>query len=529
MIRPFAAATLSGLLLGITTIGHGPTYHLHWGIFIGFIPLWAGWQSERSAKLIFLSGWVAQFTFSLVAFHWLAYTINEFSHLGTPISLLVLLLYCAVANLQFPLAGVIWHTIFRTRLPNWASIFSLAILTAILQRLGTTIFHWNFGYAWLYMGWPAMQLADIFGFKFLCTISILTNALFLLSWTKRKSSSTLYPALAALLAFIGLNTLGSLRVKSLPLPDRAISVLAIQPNIGNKEKERLEFGEESFRVEILKKYFQYTKSALNAEKARPAFAIWPENAFPSIIGERDLSVGLAPRLRDFLRENRLALLTGGFGLDAQDRITNSLFPIGSDGRWVSRPYDKMILLPFGEYVPGASKFPILKKWFPDVRDYGWGTSPLLLEMPDGEGGMIKIGPQICYEGLFDFISRDIALLGAQIIVNITNDSWYGDWMEPWQHFYITMAKAIETRRPILRVTNTGLSGLILADGSIDEISPISELWFKNYRVPYYSEPPKTFFLERGYYIDWAFLLGCLMLLLLFRKRKIRHTDKAENQ
>jgi len=513
MKRAIFPAVLSGLLLGVTTIGNGPFFHAHWAIFFGFVPLWAYWQKEKSARILFFSGWLCQFVFTLIAFHWIAHTVKEFSHMGSIPSTMVMLAYCGIANLQFPLAGLAWHYSFRNRsLPLLAQIAALAMFTALFQRLGTTIFHWNFGYAWLYMGWPGMHIADIAGFRFLCSFSICLNGFFLIAWLKRGRRGWQTPALLGIFAFLLINAIGWLNFVRLPEPDSIARVLLIQPNVGNREKEILEYGEDGFRLAILKKYFAQTEAALSSLPFPPHFAVWPENAFPSIIGERDLAVGLAPELKAFLVRNRLSLLTGSFGIDGSgEKITNSLFALSPLGKWSSEPYHKMILLPFGEYIPLAKNFPFLKKWLPDVRDYGWGIAPLILNSGD-----IRIGPQICYEGLFDYISRDLANLDAQLIVNVTNDSWYGDWMEPWQHFYITMAKAVETRRPLIRATNTGLSGVILASGKFQEISPINEKWAHLYEVPYLKEPPKTIFMRWGYWVDWIFLGGGLFILLLLR-------------
>lgn len=504
-------AALSGLLLGITTIGNGPVYHLHWAIFFGFVPLWALWMRAQSGWNVFFTGWICQFVFTLVAFHWIAYTVNEFGHIGMPASIAVLLFYCMVANLQFPLAGVVWHWAFQKKWrggPRWAQIAGLALLTALFERIGTTIFHWNFGYAWLYMGWPGVQLADIAGFRWLCTFSICLNGFFLLGWLQRGTSAWWKPPALAAAAFAVVNLLGWANLQRLPAPDSIARVLVIQPNIGNREKEKLDQGEKQVREAILRKYFVQTETALRTLSSPPDFTLWPENAFPSFI-DPQLTFELSAELKAFLRKNRLRLVTGGFGIDlALEKSTNSLFALSPEGEWESDPYNKIYLLPFGEYVPLASTFPRLRQWMPRVRDYAAGKSPVLLE-----SGGIRIGPQICYEGLFDSVSRDLANLGAQIIVNVTNDSWYGDWMEPWQHFYITMAKAIETRRPLVRGTNTGLSAVIHADGTIPEISPISSQWFRLFEVPYAREPGSTIFMRWGYWIDWIFLaLGLLAAL-----------------
>jgi apolipoprotein N-acyltransferase len=84
-------------------------------------------------------------------------------------------------------------------------------------------------------------------------------------------------------------------------------------------------------------------------------------------------------------------------------------------------------------------------------------------------------------------------LGAQFIVNATNASWYGSWQEPYQHLYMTLARAVEFRRPLIRATNTGISTVVLASGEILEKSPIYEEWTKLYNVPYLKKPPATFY------------------------------------
>ncbi|MDE0092116.1 MAG: apolipoprotein N-acyltransferase, partial [Oligoflexia bacterium] len=131
----------------------------------------------------------------------------------------------------------------------------------------------------------------------------------------------------------------------------------------------------------------------------------------------------------------------------------------------------------------------------------------------------KIGWQICYEALFDRLSRESANKKAQILVNITNDSWYGLWQEPYQHLTMGLARAIEVRRPVIRSTNTGFSGVVHADGAKGIVSPLNKAWFYRHNVPYYKNPPKTLFMGWGYYINEIFL----SLLLLFIMVLNRHS------
>jgi apolipoprotein N-acyltransferase len=282
--------------------------------------------------------------------------------------------------------------------------------------------------------------------------------------------------------------------------------------VGNRDKERLDQEPDS-RKQFLRRYFALTDRALATLHSPPDIVVWPENTFPGFIADVKLDFGLGPFLRDFLRTRKVNLLTGGYGMNAAGQVTNGLFALSRIGTWLAPAYEKRLLLPFGEYIPGGARFPILKTWLPDVRDYGAGADPVVLHIENA-----ALGAQICYEGLFDFIARDSANAGAQLLINITNDSWYGSWLEPWQHFYITMAKAIETRRPLVRDTNTGVSSVTLADGSILEQSPMDQEWFHLYEIPYLRNPPHTAYMGWGLYFDWIFLaLGLTVVTLISRR------------
>ncbi len=124
----------------------------------------------------------------------------------------------------------------------------------------------------------------------------------------------------------------------------------------------------------------------------------------------------------------------------------------------------------------------------------------------------KMGAQICYESLFPRFTRSLSELGAQFIVNVTNDSWYGAWQEPYQHMYMTLARGVEFRRPVLRVTNTGISTVSLASGEILERSPIYQAWAGLYEVPYLKKPPATFY-QNWFDLVPSLLWGALVLLL----------------
>ncbi|MEO0336617.1 MAG: apolipoprotein N-acyltransferase, partial [Pseudomonadota bacterium] len=244
------------------------------------------------------------------------------------------------------------------------------------------------------------------------------------------------------------------------------------------------------------------------------FAIWPETAFPDHITRTGSQSKYTLRLQQFLAKNQLALVTGGYGYNRRkDQNSNSMFVFNREGQMVSEPYMKTVLLAFGEYFPGSQWFPILRKWFPQVAGFERGGGPMIQDL-DG----LKMGPQICYEGLFDWFSRQSALKGAQVLVNVTNDSWYGTWQQPYQHLYMTLSRAIETRLPIVRSTNTGISTVALASGEVLQQSALHVPWKGLYEIGYVKEPKPTFFTRYGFWFTDIFfaLMGAL---LVFNRRR----------
>ena len=133
---------------------------------------------------------------------------------------------------------------------------------------------------------------------------------------------------------------------------------------------------------------------------------------------------------------------------------------------------------------------------------------MLLQLND-----YKIGPQVCYESLFPDFSKGLSDIGAQFIVNATNDSWYGTWQEPYQHLYMTLARAVEFRRPVVRVTNTGISTVALASGKVLQQSPLDREWSGLYTVPYQKNPASTFY-QRHFELMPSLLTATFVGLLI---------------
>ena len=377
------------------------------------------------------------------------------------------------------------------------------------------------------------------GIRFLNTLSYLFNLLFLIVFNHQKfyrkgfilklpffgyklDGTGRKALLGAIGLFVVLNIWGFYLKRRLSPTDRESQILIVQHNIGQAQNVELK---KNFRSVREQAYFQLEeltyKGLLQYRKAYGTpknihFILWPEGAYPYIIPKNGSQIGKPSLL---VRKIKVPLITGGVGR-REKGYSNSLFTLSREGNLLRPVYDKNILLAFGEYMPGIFSLPFVQKFFPYFQGrFVQGTEPEVLNL---EG--VYLGFQICYESLFDFHGRDLAQKGAQFIVNVTNDSWYGAWQEPWQHLYMSLARAVELRRPFVRGTNTGFSTVIKEDGTVMERSPLNQEWVHLYTVPYRTKPQKTLFMSWGFYINEIFL-SLLTLLGLFWFGRVKRESK----
>ena len=150
------------------------------------------------------------------------------------------------------------------------------------------------------------------------------------------------------------------------------------------------------------------------------------------------------------------------------RLFNTALAADAEGKVVGR-YDKQFLLAFGEYLPFGEAFPILYKWSPNSGQFTPGTRFDALEL-----GGHKVSALICYEDILPrFVNQLVRQGDPDLLVNLTNDSWFGATSEPWEHFALAKLRAVEHRRFLVRATNSGVSGIVDALGRVVVQSPVT--------------------------------------------------------
>ena len=472
----FKLPLLSGVLIGTSYIPFPP-----WALFFCFVPLWYFCLKHQShLKHLLWGGWLTQFTLTFIGFHWVIYTIQSFGGFHWSLSFLGFLLFCSFAGLHIPIALGVWHYLLRLKpfQPQWVQYLLLPTLISIGFAIFPMIFPWHLGYAWFQPYFPAFHTAEIWGFKFLSTIALFLQLCFLFK-------KPLHLSVAATLLLV-LNIGGLYLKNQVSKPTHQAQILLVQNNVHSIRST-------SYRKSV-RKLFYLTKREL--KKQKPDFILWPEAAYPYSIAPQS---SLTKKVK---KDFKTPLVTGGQTI-IKNQFTNSLFFIQPSGKLTPKRYDKNILLAFGEYVPGENLFPSLKQFFLNTKS----------QMVRGASGpqvravqSIQLGLQICYEGLFDQFSRTLSQKGAQIIINVTNDAWFGWWYQPYQHLYMTLARGIELRKPVVRSTKTGISAVMNSKGDIMTKSPIRKSWAKTVSVPYNKKSQPTIFEKWGYHINTLFLI-----------------------
>ena len=362
------------------------------------------------------------------------------------------------------------------------------------------------------------QWAEWVGFRGLSLLTWFANGSFAWLWLRseaRREASFLGRAggLAVPLAILLLIDLGGYLTR--PKQDGALRrVLIVQANIGNPEKLNARSFHE-VRGPILERHLKLTREGFNraAEKSEsPDFVVWPETAIPARFDPQFLYEHYQQTTLAVANEISRPIVFGAYSQNIGERSEyNAVFHANRQGH-VLENYRKTKLLAFGETFPGADLFPVLRDWIPTISEFGRGTGPNVMNV---EG--IKLGVQICYEGLFPDFSRALVNLGAQVLLNVTNDSWFGKHFEPHQHFLMTAARAIEVRRPIIRATNTGISTVVQADGSFETLSPVQSEWTGTLKV-WLNPPIMTTYQIWGAWLE-PFAAITLLLLAFFNRTR----------
>jgi len=553
--RPRWGIVLSGIFMTLVF----PPFNWSWLLWIVFIPWFMSLARLSRLRDAFVQGVWLSFFLNLGCFSWIAATLHEFGNVPWPLAILGLLLFGLISQPQLPAVSLLFYW-WKKRAPApWYEGRFLPLMAVGISAWYVAAdwtlpkqFYNTMGHGMINME-RLRQVADIGGPLLLTLlIGIVNFALWRLleeslrrDWRKAVLQTLPTTALGLVLVVLAM-TYGHFRLQFvrdlLQRPKATLQAALIQANIGDFDKIASERGVRGAAEKVMTTYFQLSAEAL-AQTPKPDLLIWPETAYPSTFRTPQSSRELERDhlVERFVGESNVPLLFGGYDhLGTKDY--NSLFVL-TPPNWPKtkeqaknasingenadlQVYHKNNLLLFGEYIPGAEYFPIIKKTFPQVGNFGRGPGPIVMELALKNPGLpsVRFGPNICYEAIFPNYVLGAAKQGSQVILNITNDSWFGPYQEPYLHLISHSFRAVEARLPLIRSTNTGISALVLQDGSMPRSSTINEAQVLNISVPLL-DPPWTLMRALG---EWCGPF-CFFLSLIFCAWIWRNSSKAHPQ
>jgi apolipoprotein N-acyltransferase len=473
--------------------GEWPCAILTWigcAFFAGSLP-----YTKKPYSILYSAGIVLY----AIGFYWLFYTIRDFGGFGNFISFLIFSLFIIVSAWQFLLLVFVWKN-----LPEFFHKNSIAAATAWVtaELLSIKIFPWQLGHSQLAVTYLA-QAAEIAGAVPISFLIIWFSDSLIQSFRENKRKRSLYVSalvMAAVLTF-GYSRTQYFRNASYP----AQNVTLVQANISLEEKHDLRLPKFNLNryVELSRPY-----------TGKDTLVIWPESALTEFISSHLKNVSEEPYGRLPSIANT-PLLLGGLTFESREKLYNSAIGISGDGS-VAGIYNKQILMPFGEYTPFAGIFPWLKDINATAGEFSAGDKISVIEFKTNSNSHVKISPLICYEDVIPSLARAAALSGAEVLVNITNDAWFGNTIAPYQHNLIASFRAIENRRYLLRATNTGLTAIINPLGeNVASLEPYKE-GVLNYQINSIN------FKALSSYYDFQYILwiGALVILIIAVLRRI---------
>lgn len=439
------AAALSGGLIAACFLRFW-LFPLAW---VAFVPLLWAVRHATAAREAARLGFIAGLATNLPAFYWLVYTIHVFGGFGYPLAVFFYVCLTLFTSCEF----VAFALALRRTGPGPLALAAPALWVA-LEFLYPNLFPWRMAHTQFHV--PVLiQIGDLTGPYGLSFVMLwISAALALLLDTPRR----LRPLGAALTASLAVVLYGALR---LPVIDRALAaaptfrVALVQGNVGIEEKDDVRY------VDVNLEKYQELSEPL---QTMTDVIVWPETVSQRWVEDGTLRLEGKDNPFDDLRTH---LIFGGLAFRINPRSPkhpdefNSAFLVGPGGVVVDR-YDKHILMPFGEYIPLASYFPAIASLSPATGSFTAGTGVEVFDVP----GKVRIGQLICYEDLLASMSRQATAAGAEALLNILNDAWYGNTAAPYQHQALALWRAIENRRFLLRGSNSGVTSIIDAAGRI---------------------------------------------------------------
>jgi apolipoprotein N-acyltransferase len=457
--RFFILPVASGLLLALSF----PLFDFESLAWIALVPLLLAIRG-MTWKVAFGQGWLAGLVFFAITLHWVINSMNQYGQLSFTVSFMLMLLlagYCALFTALFAAA--------LTALPDRRGMIRTWTAPAIWVALEWARTHLFSGFPWALLGYSqfhhltVIQISDVTGVYGVSFILVLVNVVAarvvdagITRATDAARQAPLPwiagPLAAALIAVVMVYGHWRLSPQRDSAGDHTVRIGLVQPNVAQAQK-----WDSAYRRDTIDRHKRLSLQVFDGAD----LVIWPEAATPFLF---EVETTYKEELLTFVRERGVPLLFGSPAIASQAegrlRLLNSAYLVSGDGVVLDR-YDKIHLVPFGEYIPLKEILWFLDKLVVGIGDFVPGAGPRVLGAPGGRLGIV-----ICFEVIFPDLVRQFVDQGADYMITITNDAWFGQSGAPYQHFAMVVFRAVENRVAFARAANTGISGFIDAEGHI---------------------------------------------------------------
>lgn len=469
--KDYIPFVLSGIMLFMSF----PELDFYFLAWIALVPALISLY-KKDLKFALKAGFLMGLVYFFGTTYWIYHALHFYGSMPFVLSILVVILLSMYLSIYI----AVFCLLYATALKN-SSIPSIVTAPCIWTSLEFIRSYAFTGFPWSSLGYSQykflslIQVADITGIYGISFLIVAFNGLISDIYITKKiqNEKPLYSPFSLVVSIISFSVMlilifsyGFFRLYQ-DRGDALFKAAIIQGNIEQDKKWDIQY-----QKAVLLTYKELT---LQAAEKKPDIIIWPETALPFIFREDKY---LTEDLISFQKELGAYMLFGSILIREKEEtkqsgkfknsLSNSALLLDKNGN-ISYIYDKIHLVPFGEYVPLRNVLFFIDKLVYGIGDYYPGDRYLSAVTPFG--GFATL---ICYEIIFPGLVRKFYINGGDFIVTITNDAWFGDTFGPYQHFSMAVFRAVENRKPVLRAANSGISGFIDSNGRIIETSRLFE-------------------------------------------------------
>lgn len=498
-----ALAVLSGLLFAFAF----PNLAIGWLAFVALIPLFVALARARGWRHAFGLGWISQTVAWLIMVPWVVRVMSHYGGLPYITGVLIYVAMCLVLGLYGGLFALLFHAIAPgTLFRRWLLVPLAWAAVEYARTYLLTGFPWNLIAAAIVDYTPLVQF-DRFAGPYALGALILLPAV-TIAWAivarARGMDLVFTVGPVAIVCFIWWVT-GMVGAKLIarPADGPMFTAALLQPNIS----QEMRWNSENL-MQIFQRMMDMTDKAV---RSGAAVVVWPESTVPLSYATTDF---FRQAIESESRQFAVDIILGSVAVDAanENRLWNAAFLV-SGGRTIGH-YDKIRLVPFGEYVPLRKVLFFAHKLVREVGNFEFGARDTPL------AGLFRYGPAICYEIVFPQIPRMQVVHGADVLVTITNDAWYDGTSAPRQHLNQARLRAVEDDRYLLRAATTGVSAFIDPTGRI-----VSEIPMNQQGIIYARFQPRhteTLYVRFG---DWFAWIACATMIVVVVARMRKNDER----